>query len=416
MVQTRAVVALFAVVALAACSNQLTVNGTVVDQFGLPWPGQPVIISAGSFTQSTVSSSSGTFTVANVPTPYNATVIDSTSTAFATVYMGLTRADPTLSIGNAQILKRSGGIGGHLTGGSYPEPPGYSTELVFASPQVAPEFPQTEFLDDSSGGYSGAINWGGPASTTGTLYVLQVHFDGGLPVDYPGYGTLSGLTLEDKSVLPNQNVTLSPVTTGSLSVTVSVPQDYTFEFQAAFFQPAPGVSFSNFWGVSGGPASFVYATPSIPGTSLMVRASASVGDGIGVPTSFAQQQVAPGTSNLMLNLPAAPSPTLPADGATGVTDATSFAWTGFPGVVYAVLFNGHDLNEGVLVYVEGTTATFPNIADAGFPLQGNYTWQVTGIAPVASIDALAAAGGTWALTFGDLMEATSGQQSFSTSP
>ena len=148
----------------------------------------------------------------------------------------------------------------------------------------------------------------------------------------------------------------------------------------------------------------------------MTSALASMSQGPGSPTTFAQEQVPASSSILALSLPAAPTLTLPADGAAGVTLTTPFAWTEFPGGVYALSFLGHsaDVNEGFVVYVAATSATIPDLADAGFPLRGSYEWQVTGIAPVASIDALAAAGGTWALSFGDLMEATSGQQSFTT--
>jgi hypothetical protein len=418
MVHTRALAVVSTAFALAACSHQsdqsnhVTVRGTVLDEFGLPWPSQPVVILAGTVNQRVLSDSDGAFTVENVPTPYNAIVIDATSVAFATVYVGLTRTDPTLTIGNYQFPKRSGNLGGQLVGSSYPESSDDSTEFVFASPAVTPAF-QGAFVDDLSGAYSGDVYWVGPATTTGTLYALQVHFGGGLPVDYPGYGTLSGIVLEDDGGLPNQNVTLAPVTTGSLSATVTVPPGYTFEYQAAAFQPAPGVSFSNFWGTAGGSASFTYATPSIPGTSLMVSALASMGQGPGSPTTFAQEQVQAATSSLVLSLPAAPSLTLPADGAASVTLTTPFTWTDFPGGVYAVSFLGH--SAGFVVYVSATSATIPDLAAVGFPLRGSYEWQVTGIAPVASIDALAAAGGTWALSFGDLMKATSGQRSFTTS-
>src|SRR5450631_3888003 len=137
-------VALSTAAALAACSHQpdqpsnVAIQGIVLDEFGHPWPSQPVVISAGTFSQRVLSDSSGSFTVKNVPTPYNAMVIDATSTAFATLYVGLTRTDPTLTIGNYQFPKRSGGLGGQLIGGSYPESSEYSTGLVFASPEVTP--------------------------------------------------------------------------------------------------------------------------------------------------------------------------------------------------------------------------------------------------------------------------------------
>jgi hypothetical protein len=213
MAETRLLaMVLLAALPLAACSSQVTVNGTVVDEFGFPWPGQAVLISSGGFSQRVVSSSSGAFTVANVPTPYDATVFDSTSVGFIMVYVGLTRVDPTLTVENYQHPNRTANLTGQLRGGNYPESSDYSTEVVFASPQVVVPFQSPAY--EVSGTYSAMVNWVGPTSTTGTLYALQIHSDGGIPVDYPGYGTLSNVVLQDDGGLTNQNVSLVPVMPG----------------------------------------------------------------------------------------------------------------------------------------------------------------------------------------------------------
>jgi hypothetical protein len=173
---------------------------------------------------------------------------------------------------------------------------------------------------------------------------------------------------------------------------------------------SPNLSFSS---QGEGNPSFSYATPSIPGTALILRASASSGAGSGMKGSFAQQLVSATASAVTLSILAAPSLILPADGATGVGVATRFSWTQFPGGVHAFSIFGR---QNILVFTAATTATIPDLAGAGFPLGATYGWTVSGISPVASIDALAAPGGMWALMAGDYAEATSGQQSFVATP
>jgi hypothetical protein len=420
MARTRVLgLVLLAALPLAACSNQVnpvTVNGMVVDEFGFPWAGQAVLISSGAFSQRVVSSSRGAFTVANVPTPYDATVFDSTSPGFIMVYVGLTRVDPTLTVQNYQQLNRTATFSGQLTGGRYPEVFGYSTEVAFASPQVVVPFQSPGY--EVSGSYSTMVNWVGPTSTTGTLYALQIHSDAGIPLDYPGYGTLGGIVLQDQGSLTNQDVTLSPVTTGALSGTVSVPSGYALGYKSLALVAPSGaalpLSLALFFS-SQAPAdpSFSYATPSVPGTALVLRASAASGQGAGMSSSFAKHQVPANASGVTVSIPPAPSLLLPADGATGVGLATRFTWTPFAGGVHAFAIFGA---QNVIVFTAATTATIPDLADAGFPLGPSYGWTVSGISPVASIDALAAPGGMWALQSSDYAEATSGEQRFATSP
>src|SRR5450432_111939 len=132
---TRAfVIGLLSAVAFSGCSSSsngggpdsgpvdsgpttVTLNGTVVDELGHGLGGEAVIIASGTaFSQSTVSDASGAFSVANVPTPYNATVVDGTGKS-AIQYIGLTRADPTLlTLVSAPSGTRSATLSGALTG------------------------------------------------------------------------------------------------------------------------------------------------------------------------------------------------------------------------------------------------------------------------------------------------------------
>ena len=75
-----------------------TVNGTVVDIGGQPAAGETVVITSGAFSQTVVSDSNGAFTVPAVPSPYNATVIQSTQ---AIQYQGLT--PPSFSLPTIEV-------------------------------------------------------------------------------------------------------------------------------------------------------------------------------------------------------------------------------------------------------------------------------------------------------------------------
>jgi hypothetical protein len=397
-------------------SGPVTVNGVVSSGDGLGVAGATVLISSGTFTQTTISDSSGAFHVANVPTPYDATLIEITpdpygiapSEASVIKYVGLTRSDPQLTEDIPQALaqgipkstNRSATLNGKFVGGSYPETPGYFTEFVFISPQTGQELP-----DSPSGSYSVVVNWPGPTTTTGTLYALQIHADAGLPLDYAGYGTLSGVELEDGASLSSQDVRLGPVDACLLVGTIDVPTSETLE--SVSLQESPGLGLRLLDDSSGG-TSFSYVVPALPGSSLVLGAAA-----FGTLTSsFAGKQV-PTNSPVTLSVPAAPTLILPAASATNVTVRTPFVWSQFPGGVHGVAFSA--AYQTLILYTAATTTTLPDFADAGVPLRENYLWMVTGIAPVASIDALAAPGGVEYSSFDQTM-GVSVEQFFNTGP
>src|SRR5450755_2409969 len=88
--------------AQVAVIGPLTVSGRVVDPNSEPIAGQTVSISSGGFNQTLVTDASGGFSAVNVPTPYNATLLNITpdpdglspDEQLAIEYVGLTRPDP----------------------------------------------------------------------------------------------------------------------------------------------------------------------------------------------------------------------------------------------------------------------------------------------------------------------------------
>jgi hypothetical protein len=381
----------------------ITVNGKVVDNNGQPVAGATVIISGDGGTQTVVSGSNGGFSAPNVWTPYNATLVESSQ---AIEYQGLTRSDPSLTAFVYLTNNRSGMIAGSFTGGTYPETSGYDTVFLFDSPQTT-----WNLFDQPSGSYSATVRWPGPTSTTGTLYALQRHFVSGLPADYPGYGTQGGVVVQDTGTT-SQNVGLSSVTSGSLSGTVSAPVGYTVGSKAMSLQVSPTAQMSLVYDATSGGA-FSYVTPAISNTQIIVTAAATSNAG---EYSAVVQAGLSANSTVALSIPASPTLIAPVDGGVGVTTATPFSWTAYPGGVYQYAASSTS-GQTLYVLTAATTVTLPNLTDAGLPLPAStaYSWYVVGLAPVANVDLLAAPGGINILTF-SLSESISATRTFTTGP
>jgi hypothetical protein len=396
-------------VTVAAGPVTITVNGTVTDEYGTFAPGETVLITntSAAFSQSTVSSATGTFSVANVPTPYDATVLETGGTIIVK-YIGLTRPDPTLTDLVFGSTPLSASLSGQLSGGTFPETSDYTTNMYFASPQT--NFGNGGISVPTSGSYSTNVSWAGPTTTTGSLYALQVHTVAGLPADY-GYGTLSSVLLQNMGTLTGQNITLSPVTAGTLSGTVSLPAGYSLSSKAAFLVPAAGALISAI-SDSSPSTTFSYVTPAISNSSLTLLVSAS-----GVSQLlFKKSGLSANTTGVTATLLAPPAQTLPVDAATGVTVTTPFSWTSSGGVYLWLTSNSP--GPSYYVFTSATTGTIPDLSSAGvqLPASASYSWLVVGIGPQTSVDALAVPGGLIALELADGTFSESPQRGFTTSP
>jgi Carboxypeptidase regulatory-like domain len=373
-----------AVVTVAA---PITVSGTVTDEYGSPAPGQTVSITSGAFQGSAVSDANGAFSVAGVPTPYTATVLDSGG-KYAVQYQGLTRADPSLFDPIVVSPPYSATVAGQLDGAAIPVPTGDRATVEFVSPQTG--LANSSIAVPVSGNFSGTVIWAGPTTTTGTLYALELHAVGGLPVDYPGYGTRSGVLLENMGTLSGQDVALSSVTTGTVSGTVTTPAGYAVTGKAMFFQPAANAVF----GIvedSSTSTSFSYTTPSISDATftLVVTAQGTSGGSALVKKAG----LAANESGVALTIPPAPMLSLPVNAATGVTVTTPFSWTSFTGVYLVIFSTG--AGPSYAVFSAATTVTIPDLSSEGFPLPASapFTWEVYGFGPTTSVDSLAVPGG-----------------------
>jgi hypothetical protein len=423
---TRSLLAVAGAVLLSFCGNNpdkpdggipdgggsvgtVNVNGKVVSFFGEVSPNVTVVIKSGAvFSVSTRTDGSGNFTVANVPTPYDATVIDTevneSVPSTVTVSVGLTSARPTVfdwfSTGTPSSGGGSASLSGAVTGGiGFPSPMGYRTSVLFSSAelQTAPwlaadnttgDYTTDSYFDD---GTLFRIGWSGPTTTTGTLHALQWQqtdtadpFNVHVPNSYSGYGFEENVTLANMSNV-SQDIALTPVTPATFAGTYTAPTGYAVDHKAV------ALSFS-----SGGQMlivddqdatePFSYPTPNIPGATLILLSTASKGAAYSV--SFANGLAVDGTG-ITVTSPAAAELSTPLDMATGVTTSTPFSWTALPGVVHLVIVSSGGQGPTYIFLTSGTSVTMPDLTSVGvgLPASAAYDWAVYGVGPYADVEA-----------------------------
>lgn len=401
-------------------AGTIKVHGKVLNSFGQVSADVRVIIKSGTaFSVRTRTDSNGNFTVADVPAPYDATVIgqagNAPSPSGATVSLGLTTATPTVLDMFGWSDQATGGsalLSGAVTGGiGFPSPPDYRTSVLFSSPEV--QTLQNVVADNSTGAYVTArgwegepiaLSWLGPTTTTGTLHALQWEqrqaqlFSPDVPISYSGYGSKANVSLANGSTVAGEDIALRPVTPATFSGRYTAPPSYSVDWKLVALKLDRGLMLivEDTLGDYGEPFSaFSYTTPNIPGATLVMLSMASNGpaSSIELETGLAVDATGVDTTS-----PPAAELSLPLDRAAGVTTATGFSWTAVPGVVHLLRVTGPTTGNPDLVvpwyYVltSGTSATIQDLTSDGLslPASTTHSWQVFGVGPYADIEAASA--------------------------
>ena len=397
----------------------VTVTGKVVGQNGQAVASVPVVVPGKP---STNTDAGGNFSIANVTTPYDISVVDAASKA-ALVYKGLTRTDPTLLfIGSTPGTSHTGNLSGKISGGEFTpnQPAADITRVVFASPETSGS------TNTAVSGTFGAIplNWFGPTATTGSLYALQFTADvAGLPVaaGYKGYGVRSGIAVNDGGTLTNQFDTLQTVTTSQFTGTITVPAGYALAAKLVYARVSSSAAITLFSDNTAN-AAFSYFTPGIPGASLLLEAEALKAGG-GTAVTW-KNGLAIGATGVSVNIVTPPELSLPVNAATAVDTTVTFSWTAMTGGVHLVIFQGGGSSPRYYVLTAATSATIPNMKPfgLGLPAVTVYTWAVDGFGPFGSVDAAAGpAGFITGLSIplaasGDAFVGISASRTFTTAP
>jgi hypothetical protein len=376
----------------------ITVSGKLLTARKQPVAGAVVVISGRPAVTSDLD---GAFTVAEVTTPYDLSIVDGPAKSIY-VYKGLSRTDPVIRF-NPSAYAHSAHLRGGFSGGSYPQGAGYETRvgLIAADRNVLGSM-------ETAKTYAVNAAWNGPRTIAGTLHALQVR---NLPTgpEYKGYGT-QDLTVADGDYLTGQNIGLAAVDPSLVSGSVTPPSGYAVSSKAVRLGvglPASILAVVN----SSTESSFRLACPKVPGMSLELAVSASKSKVASVQTF--RTGIAAGTSEINITLPQAAELVEPADRAVGINRATTFSWSAFAGGVHQVTFDGSTSgNPNYTVLTTDTSVTIPDgsLFDLGLPSAAEYKWSVVAFGGFPSSDAAAS------MAFLDWnLRARAGDYSFSSS-
>lgn len=377
-----------ATVTVATVTN---VAGRVVGENGQAAPANTKVFVPGkapAFTDDT-----GRFTVAGVTPPYDIAVVSSANAEDVSYYRGVTRADPQVVMwGASPPLALGAQVRGSLAGTFSTAVPGTfrlnEQRIRFESSGT---YPGQNATVNNAGTIGGQFNWGSGSTLIGTAHALQWQKNSltGEATGYFGYARVDNVTLVNGNTYDFGSIALQAVTTASISGLLNPPPNFSGVYATVRLvygstsfpivnNPFPGTAWS-------------YLVPSNVGGAFTVIGTAQDANN---PNLLSVRQIAglaPGASNVNLDIPAPPLPGVPSDGATGVTTATLFDWTSYAATnpIYRVTFTPNAGGDPLYrVITTATSTTIPDLSalTLALPAAATYDWKVEALAPFGHVN------------------------------
>jgi hypothetical protein len=405
----------------------------------------------------------GGFTVNDVPATYSLVVfLTNMYSRSATVYQGLTRANPILTLASVStsggIPSSYAGLAGKVTGGlGFKAGSKAGTLMAVTVPKAVSYGSSFQFLaDPTTGAYSTNVSWYGADPVTATLHALQFTTDiNGKITAYGGYGKQNvnlvkqnvPVPVPDPNPNPNpnpgppapirQDLALDTLSTGSLTGAISWPNGLSnpqygvatvlYPDESNLFFPLlnPGITPSSSIAAS----SVNQLVPLIAGAKFLQYVGINAQNNNGPSASSTiWKLMTPGTPTDFV-IPAPISLNQPAADTSGVTSGSNFSWSAYTGGIH-ILNISPDFSvsppantklTSLQIITTSSSIKIPDLsAYDNFVLSAasKYTWNVQGVAPYSSVDAATDVGGLMiAPGFGGSGSgATISDGGFSTSP
>lgn len=356
----------------------MTVSGTLVNYSGSPLVGESVLVNGTLLT----TDAAGAFTLADVTPPYSLAHYNIGSDS-ATVYIGVTRPDPTIAIVTGpsdRTVTVSGTISPTLGGTpsvdlSAPSPPFYGS-----SGSVSPNsYTNHDF------------EWFTTPSITSTMYVTRYDQDANNNVTNIIDHAAQPVTWTDGTT-PTQNITMTAAAEGALTGTVTVPGGYALADVSADSQLA-GTGVLRLGSTTASTFSFITLDVAGATASVSARAAptaAGPDDGFGIAFF-----VGPPTAVATLTVPMASSFTAPAPLAT-LAAATTISWN------TPITASGHSLSISpedfsgtrMSIYSAAPSITLPDLSSLFATLESEpYSMRVISFSTNFTPDTLLEGGG-----------------------
>ena len=360
----------------------ITVGGTVFTSDGYPF-----IVNVTIEGHTTTSADDGTFSIAGVTPPYDVRM-DDPGLKYTETYLGLTRPDPSLVLstveGNSAPMFRRQVVAGTLTlGGVAIDAGAAQLAGTLIDTSSAPNGNVIGFAQ-TTGSFQEVAVWTASPTAQATLwgYEANVLPTGGV-ASFTAVGSQT-FTLDGGADLTGVNLAIAPanVTATSLSGSVTMPVGCTG--LTAGMSMGRGLQEGIYLGTDTVPAdagSFAYGTFSSPLTwTLQVSCSVNL-ESCGLVRAGLV-----GNENLTLDIPSPVSVVVTPILNTSVPHGCEqFSWTPTPNSIYVASIQGSGGSPNYTVVLDGTSFLSPYAIPPG-----TYMWSLYQIAPVASIDALAA--------------------------
>ncbi len=388
----------------------VNVTGRVVDLIGAGIPGVTVVI--GSSTS--VTTADGSFTIAGVTTPYNAKIVlASGSNPVGIMYEGVTSENPV------------------FFGTGLPSTPN-TAKLTVSIPALLPnQQAQIFFADNGILNYSNTIsgaelsdsirvNWTGGSTINGKIVVLVYTFAGGQITTYDKYGEKTNYVLNNGGVVSesftNAELSMNP---GENTVAGNVvpPAGYTTPKAQLMLKFSSAGSIANGSRIGNEllSAAYSFVVPTGLPSSFLIgvegRSSGPIGE-------FNQKiiTVNSGSTGNNINLLAGANLSTPPDNATNIDTNTTFTFSSGTGGITLISFNSPGRLFIVVTGSSSGSTKIPSFSSFGLGLGSslNYSWNVSRLPNISSVDAFVAAAPHANTNFNELSQSES--RNFTSAP
>lgn len=356
----------------------ITVNGYAITEFGFPTSTTNVTIQG----QTVATAADGSFTVQGVTAPYDV-ILHGTNDTRWSVYVGLTRSDPTLfTMQGEQATVGMTPVSGTVTGVDGGAP--VEAALLDFSPTQVSLVSAAAIVGQT---FTVNATWQSGAPTTATLtgFTANTLPTGGLSA-ITAFGTQS--TMLQASV---------PVTGVNLPLTTSVPAEQLTGSFVVSTKPQTAIQIGLARGLSvggiiatdlpaTGSSTFSYGTFASGSLRWTLTAQEPLSTPFDGRTATVVRSGLVGNETVPIAFPACSTQYVsPPAQTTTSSSCVDLAWTETPGSAYLITLSGPNSTPFIRILTDRTSVSVP------FPLSsGQYFWTYRAVAPIGSIDDLTA--------------------------
>ncbi len=364
----------------------IVVNGVVLSETGAPYAGLTIVIGGANTTTDT----NGAFSLSSITPPYTVAVLTPGPLPRVYVFVGLTRADPTLEgrLGSFTGMQANATANITCSGGAgYPEPMNVRTRVYADSNQsLSGQIGGT--ANSTTGVLSMGQSWPVPPATLAASYrAVQYQFDPGtmLPLNFFGYGEI------DTAITPGanaRNLAMQAINAATLGGAATLPGGFTLADISVNLRHGPKRADSQLINDNSPMTPFSYLVPNTNAISLDVTVRAFSPSGL---IESKRQGVAPGTTGIPFTFQTQANLIAPPNNTMGVSYGTEFSADATTNRLYLFEIMPDMPTDGpqFIIVTHSPTAQIPNLNAFGAGLPSNilYRWSVQTIAPFADIDA-----------------------------